>query len=255
MTYCSHCDLVHGEEHRFCQVCGQLLKRSHPGVRPCARCGAHTLPGQKFCVDCGLPLRVMPAGREEEAVPRSPLFYPRGPETRSPQRRRRPFMAILGIILLLIVGLTFYWASKKVVTYIASSWSGKTQELPVTTTKDNLKPDVERLAERIRSAHLNKDINKWLSCYASSYPKLGQLENSILELWKNHDVKEVSYRISNVQRQGDRQATAVIVWSFQIYDQRSHDYQLLRQAYRVTLEKTNGDWKIKDSKEEVEPKA
>jgi hypothetical protein len=64
----------------------------------------------------------------------------------------------------------------------------------------------------------------------------------------------VSYRISNVQRQGDRQATAVVVWSFQIYDQRSHDYQLLRQTYRITLEKTNGDWKIKDSKEEVEPK-
>lgn len=188
-------------------------------------------------------------------MPRSPLFYPRGPENRSPQRRRRPFMAILGIVLLVIVGLTLYWAGKKAVTYLASSWSGKTQELPVTTAKDNLKPDVERLAERIRSAHLNKDINKWLSCYASSYPKLGQLENSILELWKNHDVKEVSYRISNVQPLGDRQASAVIVWSFQVYDQRSHDYQLLRQAYKVTLEKTNGDWKIKDSKEEVEPKA
>jgi hypothetical protein len=255
MTYCSHCDLVHGEEHRFCQVCGQLLKRSHPGVRPCARCGAHTLPGQKFCVDCGLPLRVMPAGREEEAVPRSPLFYPRGPETRSPKRRRRPFMAVLGIILLLVAVYGLYMTGKWATTKLASAWSGKTQELPVTTTKDNLKPEVERLAERIRSAHLNKDINKWLSCYASSYPKLGQLENSILELWKNHDIKEVSYRISNVQRLGDHQASALIVWSFQVYDQRSHDYQLLRQSYRITLEKTNGDWKIKDSKEEVEPKA
>jgi len=188
-------------------------------------------------------------------VPRSPLFYPRGPETRSPQRRRRPFLAFLGIILLLVVGLTFYWEGKKAVAYLAGSWSGKTQELPVTTAKDNLKPEVERLAERIRSAHLNKDINKWLSCYASSYPKLGQLENSILELWKNHDVKEVDYRISKVQRLGDRQASAVIVWSFQVYDQRTHDYQLLRQVYQVTLEKTNGEWKIKESKDEAEPKA
>jgi len=189
-------------------------------------------------------------------VPRSPLFYPRGPETRSPKRRqRRPLMAILGIILLLVVGVTLYWAGKKAVTSLASSWSGKTQELPVTTAKDNLKPEVERLAERIRSAHLNKDINKWLSCYASGYPKLGQLENSILELWKNHDVKEVSYRISNVHPLADNQASAVIVWSFQVYDQRSHDYQLLRQSYKVTLEKTSGDWKIKESKEEVEPKA
>jgi hypothetical protein len=255
MTYCSHCDLVHGEEHRFCQVCGQLLKRSHPGVRPCARCGNHTLPGQKFCTDCGLPLRVMPAGREEEPMPRSPLFYPRNPEPRpSSRRRRRPLMAILAIVALLAAGLTLYWASKKAVAFLASAWSGKTQELPVTTPPDNLKPEVERLAERIRSAHLNKDINKWLGCYASTYPKLGQLENSILELWRNHDIKEVSYRITNVQRLGERQASAVVVWSFQVYDQRTHDYQLLRQTYRITLEKTNGDWKIRDSKEEAEPK-
>ena len=187
-------------------------------------------------------------------MPRSPLFYPRGPETRTPRRRRRPLMAILAIVVLLVGGLTLYWASKKAVAYLASTWSGKTQELPVTTPPDNLKPEVERLAEKIRSAHLNKDINKWLGCYASNYPKLGQLENSILELWKNHDVKEVSYRISNVQRLGDRQASAVVVWSFQVYDQRSHDYQLLRQTYRITLEKTNGDWKIRDSKEEAEPK-
>jgi hypothetical protein len=254
MTYCSHCDLMHGEEHRFCQVCGQLLKRAHPGVRPCARCGTHTLPGQKFCTDCGLPLRVMPAGREEEPVPRSPLFYPRNPEPRPPRRRRRPLMAVIAIIGILVAGYALYLTGKYAVTKVVSSFSGKTQELPVTTPPDNLKPEVERMAEKIRSAHLNKDINKWLGCYASNYPKLGQLENSILELWKNHDVKEVSYRITNVQRLGERQASAVVVWSFQVYDQRTHDYQLLRQTYRITLEKTDGDWKIRDSKEEAEPK-
>ena len=253
MTYCSHCDLVHGEEHRFCQVCGQLLKRSHPGVRPCARCGTHTLPGQKFCTDCGLPLRVMPAGRQEESMPRSPLFYPRGPETRPARRRRRPLLAILAIVAILVAGLTLYWASKKAVTYLASAWSGKTQELPVTRTPD-LKPDVERMAEKIRSAHLNKDINKFLSCYASTYPKLGQLENSVLELWKKYDVKEINYRITNVQRLGERQASAVVVWSFQLYDPHNNDYQLNTKTVMVTLEKTNGDWKIKESKDAPEPK-
>jgi len=254
MTYCSYCDLVHGEEHRFCQVCGQLLKRSHAGVRPCSRCGAHTLPGQKFCTDCGLPLRVMPASREEEAVPRSPLFYPRGPEPRPTRRQRRPLLAILGIVLLLGVGWGLYWAGKKAMNFMTQTWSGTTQDLPVTTPPDTLKPEVEKLAEKIRAAHLNKDINKWLGSYAPTYPKLGQLENTILEMWKNHDVKEVAYRISNIQRLGPRQASAVIVWNFQLYDHRNHDYQLLRQAYRITVEKANGDWKIKDSKEEAEPK-
>lgn len=253
MTYCSHCDLVHGDEHRFCQVCGQLLKRSQSGFRPCARCGVPTLPGQKFCTDCGLPLRVMSAGRDEEAAPRAPLFYPRGPENRT-SRRRRPLLAMVGIALLLVVALSLYWVGKKAATFFATTTAGPSHELPKTALPDSLKPEVEKLAERIRSAHLNKDIHKWLGCYAPNYPQLGQLENSILELWKNYDVKEVSYRINNVQPQGERQASALVVWSLQIYDHRYHDYQLLRQSYRITLEKTNGDWKIKDSKEETEPK-
>ena len=58
-------------------------------------------------------------------------------------------------------------------------------------------------AEKIRAALLNKDINKWLSCYSSDYRNLGQLENGILELWKNYDIKSVNYRISNVQRLSD----------------------------------------------------
>jgi hypothetical protein len=255
MTYCSHCDLVHGEEHRFCQVCGQLLKRTQAGVRPCARCGAHTLPGQKFCTDCGLPLRVLPAGREEKAAPRSPLFYPRGPENRSSRRQRQPLRALVVLALFLVAGLTLYWGGKKAYTYLAGAWSGRPPEIPITTPRDNLKPTVERLAERIRSAHLNKDIHKWLSCYTSNYPNLGQLENSILELWKNNDVKEVSYRINDVRPLGERQASALVTWSIQIYDLRHHDYQLLRQTYRVTLEKVNGDWKILDSKEENGAKA
>ena len=252
MTYCSQCDLVHGEEHRFCQVCGQLLKRSHAGGRACARCGAPILSGQKFCTDCGLPLRVVPAGREGAAAARAPVFYPRGAEARA-SKRRHPFMGLVVLTLLLVSGLVLYWTGKRIY-YFAKSWTGETEAPSVIQPRDALKPEVERLAEKIRSAHLNKDIHKWLGCYTTNYPNLGQLENSILELWKNHDIKEVSYRIADVRRLGDRQASALLVWSLQIYDHRHQDYQLLRQSYRVTLVRDNGDWKIRDSKEEVEPK-
>ena len=69
MPYCNQCQLVHGEEHRFCQRCGQLLKGSdNAAARACARCGTLTFPGQKFCTECGLPLRmarVNPEGEEK----------------------------------------------------------------------------------------------------------------------------------------------------------------------------------------------
>ena len=114
----------------------------------------------------------------------------------------------------------------------------------------DLRQEVQQVAEKIRAAHLNKDINKWLSCYTPSYPNLRKRENEMLELWKNYDVKEVSYRISNVRRLTDHQATADTVWNIQVYDHRTHDYTLVRQGYKAILEKSSSGWRIQDSKEE-----
>src|SRR5665647_3842565 len=77
MPYCNQCQLIHGEEHRFCQRCGQLLKGSPTtAARPCARCGTLIWPGQKFCTECGLPLRVARGNQEEEETPsRPPVSY------------------------------------------------------------------------------------------------------------------------------------------------------------------------------------
>jgi ribosomal protein L37E len=245
MLYCNQCQLVHGEEHRFCQRCGQLLKGSaDASARACARCGTLTFPGQKFCTECGLPLRVARVNQEEEeAANRPPLFYPRRPEAMSRRRQRRPGRFISLIVLaFLIVGGIYLW--RHLPTRMPTS--------PVPTTsspQDDLRRHVERIAEKIRSAHLNKDINKWLGCYNSSYPHLGRVENQMLELWKNYDVKEISYRISNVQKVSDKQAAADIVWNIQLYDHRTHDYTLVRQKYQIILDKGPGGWKIRDSKE------
>jgi hypothetical protein len=146
-------------------------------------------------------------------------------------------------IMLLGLGGIYLWSRLPKIT--------PTPRVPtVATPQDDMRLEVEKLAEKIRSAHLNKDINKWLSCYHSAYPHLGRLESQILELWKNYDVREVSYRISNVQRQGDRQASADLVWNIQVWDHRTHDYTLLRPSYKIMLEKTDGEWKIRDSREE-----
>jgi hypothetical protein len=152
-------------------------------------------------------------------------------------------LTLAGLVVLLIVGI-YGW--RQLVS------RPKAPEVPVAQApQEDMRREVERLAEKIRAAHLNKDINKWLSCYAPNYPNLGKVESQILELWKNFDVREVSYRISNVQRQSERLASGVIVWNIQVFDHRTHDYTLLRPGYRITLEKLNGGWKIRDSREEA----
>ncbi|MCK9376389.1 MAG: hypothetical protein M0P73_09575 [Syntrophobacterales bacterium] len=160
------------------------------------------------------------------------------------RRQRRPgrFISLI-ILVLLIVGGIYIW--RHLPTRVVTTTQAPTTSAP----QDDLRREVEKIAEKIRSAHLNKDINKWLSCYNSSYPHLGQLENRQLELWKNYDIKEVNYRISNVQRVSDTTATADIIWNIQLYDHRSHDYTLVRQGYKISLDKGPGGWKIRDSKE------
>ena len=155
--------------------------------------------------------------------------------------RRRPhhrgrIVSLVGVVILAVGGL-YLW--HHLPTRTPSALTPATVAAP----QDDLKREVEQITEKIRAAHLNKDINKWLSCYASTYPNLGKRENEMLELWKNYDIKEVSYRISNVQRLNDRQATADIVWNIQVYDHRTHDYTLVRQGYKAILEKSSGGWR------------
>ena len=69
--------------------------------------------------------------------------------------------------------------------------------------QDDLKREVEKISEKIRCRPSQQGYRRWLSCYTSAYPNLGRVENQMLELWKNYDIKEVSYRISNVQRVSD----------------------------------------------------
>ena len=132
----------------------------------------------------------------------------------------------------------------------ARSTPSTPQKIPNNQVEQDLKREVEQISEKIRAAHLKKDINKWLACYSSSYPNLGHLEGRMLELWKNYDIKEVNYRISNVQPLSDNQIAADIVWNIQVYDQRTHDYTLVRTAYKTILEKGMYSWQIRDSKEE-----
>ena len=159
------------------------------------------------------------------------------------RRQRRPgrFISLIALALLVVGGI-YLW--RHLPTQVAID-RVETKTAP----QDDLRSEVEKISEKIRSAHLNKDINKWLGCYHSAYPNLGRVENQMLELWKNYDIKEVSYRISNVQRVSDKEAAADIVWNIQLYDHRTHDYTLVRQKYQTTLEKGPGGWKIRDSKE------
>ena len=162
-----------------------------------------------------------------------------------PRRRARRPGRLISLIGVLVLAVLVIYVWRRIPASAPMTQTPSTVSAP----QEDLKRQMEQISEKIRAAHLNKDINKWLSVYSSSYPNLGRLENRMLEIWKNNDIKEVSYRISNVQPLGNNQATADIIWNIQVYDHHSHDYTLVRQSYRITLVKGSDGWKIRDSKE------
>lgn len=249
MMVCPQCYTVHGDEHNFCQRCGNpLVPAEKTAHTPCPNCGIPTFPGQHFCPECGQRLRELVIPRREPQVSSRPeLFY------RPPAPRRRPATSMgsfwrwgTGLaILLVLVGLYFWLRTpeKRPVAVVPS------QPPPVAAKPEQLQREVERLAEKIRTAHLNKDMNLFLSCYAPGYPNLGELERLTFETWKDYDFKTINYNISNIRQFGPRHATADIIWNFQLYNQKTRTYELHRSVINVSLEEIGGTWKIRESKE------
>jgi hypothetical protein len=120
---------------------------------------------------------------------------------------------------------------------------------PTTERADTLQRDVERLAERIRAAHMKKDMSLFISCYSNDYSNLGELERQTYENWKNFDFKNVSYNISNLRRVGPNQAAAELIWNFQLFNNQTKVSEMHRAVFNVMLEESGGNWKIKESKE------
>jgi hypothetical protein len=252
MSFCTQCHIVHGEEHQFCQKCGNPLA-ANEGVPqlPCTNCRAPIFPGQNFCTECGQPNRsARPGRRGSRPTDKEPLFYPsRTGPGEAPQRRGLSgmWMSVLAIALVLVGTGYFYLRDSSRKKPVKSSPPVETILPPA--RPDTLQREVERLAEKIRSAHLNKNINQFIACYSPAYPQLGQLEANTLETWKNYDFKNVSYNISNVRSLGVNQASAELVWNFQLYNHQTKTYELQRAAYEVILEGVKDGWKIRESKE------
>jgi RNA polymerase subunit RPABC4/transcription elongation factor Spt4 len=253
MTICPQCHTIHGEEHNFCQRCGNpLVEEDRVSSRPCSNCGAPIYPGQNYCLECGQRVKTS-ARAGGRPLADEDLFY-RAPSPRSRVRPapRRGGVAkwVAGIVgLAILVGVFFLWpkAPERKPTV---PLPGLPPSAPSGTEKvDTLARDVERLAERIRAAHMKKDMNLFISCYAPSYPNLGELERQTYENWKNFDFKNVSYNIANLRRIGPNQAVAEFIWNFQLINNQTKASEMHRAVVNVTLEEIGGVWKIRESKD------
>jgi hypothetical protein len=256
MTVCPQCHTVHGDEHSFCQRCGNpLIGEEKTPAQYCPNCSGPVFPGQNFCTECGQRVKNIPDDRPgSRPARRNEIFYQsnasrRGPQRPAPARSGFPKW-LLGLLLgLVIIGGVYYFWPKAPTKPLAGSPSPPPVAAPTTEKTDTLQRDVERLAERIRAAHMKKDMSLFISCYSTSYPNLGELERQTYENWKNFDFKNVSYNISNHRRVGPNQAAADLVWNIQLVNSQTKTSEMHRAVVNILLEESGGTWKIRESKE------
>lgn len=254
MTVCPQCHTVHGDEHSFCQRCGNpLVGEEKAAAHFCPNCSGPIFPGQNFCTECGQRVRNIAADRPKpRPSPREELFYQSG--ARRPRPRPAPpgfrlpkwLLGLAGVLIL--AGVYYFWPKGPSKPLVVQPGLPPATAPPAERV-DTLQREAERLAERIRAAHMKKDMSLFLSCYAPSYPNLGELERQTYENWKNFDFKNVSYNITNLRRVGPNQAVADLIWNFQLVNNQTKASELHRTVVNVLLEESGGTWKIRDSKD------
>ena len=255
MTVCPQCHTVHGDEHSFCQRCGNpLVAEEKAPLNSCPNCSGPVFPGQNFCTECGQRVKSLTDARPvTRPVPRDDLFYNKSSSRSRPRPApSKPGLSkwLIGLAgLVILAGVYYFWPKAPERKPLVVSPGSPPVSSPAPERVDSLQRDVERLAERIRAAHMKKDMSLFISCYAPSYPNLGELERQTYENWKNFDFKNVSYNISNLRRVGPNQAAAELVWNFQLFNNQTKTSEMHRVVFNITLEEIGGTWKIRESKD------
>jgi uncharacterized protein YbaR (Trm112 family)/ketosteroid isomerase-like protein len=134
----------------------------------------------------------------------------------------------------------------------------KTESIPSTashlTSSDALVADIlairkiKDLLENIRQANLQKNIDLFISCYASDFKDREGKKKATLAYWKKFDYLDLSYDLKNPLISGDT-AKVKVEWLTKISSKAGGQPQESKTIMDVTLKKEEGTWKIKDVKQ------
>jgi len=108
--------------------------------------------------------------------------------------------------------------------------------------------NIETLLENIRQANLKKDIDLFLSCYASNFKDREGKKKSTLAFWTKFDYLDLSYDLKNSSISGDT-AKVKVEWVIVISPSTGGQQQKSKANLDVKLKKEEGGWKIEEVKQ------
>ncbi len=188
---------------------------------------------------------------------------------------RRIFLETGSISAMILAGGYFLWSiysyiikdsgakapsSKEVSTSVFSPSAPSPNAPPVVSTPQKTSPPsdvaliealetekIKDLLEKIRQANLEKNIELFISCYATDFKDMEVKKKTTLDNWKRYDYLDLTYDLKNPLISGDT-AKVKVEWLIKISSRPSGPPQENRATLEVTLKKEEGVWKIKEVK-------
>lgn len=128
--------------------------------------------------------------------------------------------------------------TKEMKTDLHTSYPSK----PIETEMQKIEK-IKGLLEDIRQANLQKNIDYFISCYATDFKDREIKKKTTLESWKNFDFLDLSYDLKSPSISGDT-ATARVEWLMKISPKTGGQPQETKTILEVTFKKEGDGWRI-----------
>ena len=106
---------------------------------------------------------------------------------------------------------------------------------------------IKALLDNIRKAHLQENIDLFMSCYALDFKDREEKKRSTIENWKNFNYMDLSYDVKNQTVSGDT-ASIEVEWLTKISQDKDSQPRENRTVIEASLKKEDGNWRIKETR-------
>jgi ketosteroid isomerase-like protein len=107
--------------------------------------------------------------------------------------------------------------------------------------------NIKTLLEDIRQANLEKNIDLFISCYATDFKDREGKKKTTLAYWKRFDYVDLSYDLKDASISGDT-AKAKVEWLIKTSSKAGDRPQENKSILDVLFKREDGEWKIKEVK-------
>jgi len=106
---------------------------------------------------------------------------------------------------------------------------------------------IKTLLENVRQSNLKKDIDLFVSCYASDFENMEARKRATLAYWEKFNYLDLSYDIRNLSISVET-AKAKVEWLIKTSLKGGGQYQENKSVLEVAFKKEDGRWRIKEVK-------